>query len=132
VSARPFASAERHTREPKDQQNCGDNPKEMSGEPNPRKKQHEQENQQDDHGCFFFLDVGVVPTNYVSLPVVNNSPVSMHARTHTRDQRDDGSDCSHDHQDDADRVKVESMLVRINRDGKIQNGSNSKDHDARS
>jgi hypothetical protein len=129
VSPRPFASAERHTREPKDQQNRGHNPKEMGGEPDPRKQKHEQKNQQDNHGCLFFLDVGVVPTNYVSSPVVNDCPVPTHARTQTDDQRKDGSDCSHDHQDDADRMNVESMLVGIYRDGEIQNGSNSEDHD---
>jgi len=130
VSARPFTSAERHTREPKDQQNYGHNPKEMGGEPDPRKKQHEQKYQQDNHDVASFLDVGVVPTNHVSLSVVNNRPVSPHARGQARDQRQDGSDCSHDHQDDADRVNVESVLVRICRDGEIQNCSNSKDHDA--
>jgi hypothetical protein len=42
MSARPRTSAERHTREPKDQQNCGHYPKEMGGKPDSRKKQHEQ------------------------------------------------------------------------------------------
>jgi hypothetical protein len=130
VSARPFTPTKRHTCEPKDQQNCGHNPEEMGGEPDPCKKQHDQKYQQDNHGCLFFLDVSVVPPNYVSLPVVNDCPVSTHARTQTREQRNDGSDCSHDHQDDADRVNVESMLVGIGRDGEIQNGSNGKDQDA--
>jgi hypothetical protein len=49
VSASPLASAERHTHKPKDQQNCGHNPKEMGGEPDSRKKQHEQKHQQDNH-----------------------------------------------------------------------------------
>jgi hypothetical protein len=57
--------------------------------------------------------------------------VSTHARTQTRDQRKDGSDCSYEHQDDANRVNVESMLVGIYRQGEIQNGSNCKDNDAR-
>jgi hypothetical protein len=78
----------------------------------------------------FFLDVGVVPTNYISLPVVDDCPVSTHARTQTRDHRKDGSHCSYDHQDDADRVNVEPMLVGIYRQGEIQNGSNSEDDDA--
>jgi hypothetical protein len=82
------------------------------------------------HDVSSFLDVGVVPTNYVSLSVVNDCPVSTHARTQTRNQRKNGSDCSHGHQDDPDRVNVESMLVGIYRDGEIQNGSNSEDHDA--
>jgi hypothetical protein len=102
----------------------------MGGEPNPCKKQNEQKNQQDDHDVSSFLDVGVVPTNYISLSVVNDCPVSTHARAQNRYQRQSGSNCSHDHQDDADRVDVESMLVGIHRDGEIQNCSNSKDHDA--
>jgi len=53
VSARPFTSAERHTGEPKNQQNCGHNPKEMGGEANSRKKQHEQKYQQDNHDFIF-------------------------------------------------------------------------------
>jgi hypothetical protein len=72
------------------------------------------------------LDVGVVPTKHISLSIVNHCPVSMHPRAQTRDQRKDGSDCSHDHQDDADRVNVESVLVGVRRDGEIQDGSNSK------
>jgi hypothetical protein len=130
VSSRPFTSAERHTREPKDQQNCGHNPKKMGCEPDSRKKQHKQKYQQDNHDVSYFLDVGVVPTNHVSSSVINDCPVSTHAGTQTRDQRKDGSDCSHDHQNDADRVDVESMLVGIYRDSEIQNGPNSKDHDA--
>jgi len=38
VPARPFTSAERHTREPTDQQNCGHNPKEVGGEADSCKK----------------------------------------------------------------------------------------------
>jgi hypothetical protein len=129
VSARPFTSAERHPREPKDQQYCGHNPKEMGGEPDPRKKQDEQRTIKMTIDVSSFLDVGVIPTNYVSSPVVNDCPVPTHARTQTGDQRKDGSDCSHDHQDDADRMNVESMLVGIYRDGEIQNGSNRKNHD---
>jgi hypothetical protein len=54
VSARPFTSAERHTREPNDQQNCGHDPEEMGSEPNSREKQHEQKYQQDNHDVSSF------------------------------------------------------------------------------
>jgi hypothetical protein len=77
-----------------------------------------------------FLNVRIVPTNHVSLSVVNDCPVSPHARGQAPDQRQDSADCSDDHQDDADCVNVESMLIGIYRDGEIQNCSDSKDHDA--
>ena len=52
-------------------------------------------------------------------------------RRHEPDDREDSPDCSDDHQDDADGLEVEPMLVTVGREREIENRAHGESYDTR-
>jgi len=77
------------------------------------------------------LGVRVIPPNDIALTVIHNR--SMTTGASSRKHGQEGENCSHradDHQDDADRMDVESVLVGADGHRKIKNCSYRECNDA--
>jgi hypothetical protein len=77
------------------------------------------------------LNVGVVASDDIATTIVNHGPMPVQATAQgTRRNGENGTDPAHNHQNDADRADIESVLVLARRDGKIEYGANGKKYEA--
>ena len=72
-------------------------------------------------GAFFALDVGVFSTDDVSSAIVNNGAMAPKAGTQQSNKGKDCANSADDHQDHSDGMKIESVLIRICSERKIEN-----------
>jgi hypothetical protein len=123
VSASTFAAPDGETHEPENEENGGGDPEKMKGEAEPGNQENDQKDKQNQHE-FSFLDIGVIPAHDISTIIIDNRPVTMKPTAEHPDQGQDRAHRADDHQYDADRLNVESVLIRTFGEGEIKDGPN--------
>ena len=76
-------------------------------------------------------DICVVSLQYVTLIVLHHRSMPTHSRAQHPNERQHSTNYSDDHQDDTDRVDVETVLVRTDGERKVQNCTHCESNNAR-